>query len=175
MYSRGSSRRPVTPPPDYSGVLFEDNMAEKSNVTELSDTGRTQNEKSVALPVRDESGTVGRSRHKPVSAKTESIKDDDSNRGVTLPLAVPELSGIGECIPRFPLTSRRQKKYSVGDSCPICKPPKDSKKSAERQNPLASLLENTGKDELLLAALIFMMLEFGVERNMILLLALLLI
>ena len=94
---------------------------------------------------------------------------------VTLPLPAPELRGFGDCSPRYPLINRKNKKYSIKDSCPLTRAPKDKAKGVSGANPLAGLLENAGFDDLLLAALILMMLECGAERNTILLLGFLLI
>lgn len=175
LYSRASSRRSVAPPPHYSGVLF-DNSAGRNIVEEQSDTGSELTEQSPLMQNQPEGpADSGETEKDGVNMRQDISQHGEAPRGeVTLPLPAPELNGIGDCSPRYPLTDRKNRKYSFRDSCPLTRSARTEMKGM-RGNPLSELFGNAGIDDLLLAALILMMLECGAERNTILLLGFLLI
>jgi hypothetical protein len=165
LYSRASSRRPLVPPPDYSGVLF-DNPAELNAI-------QNQNSEPDAPRQREPENNMER---QPQFSENVIPNNDDNGRrdNITLPLPMPEMHGLSDCSPRFPLNKRQNKKYTVEGSCPLDRSKKNPDKTSAL-NPIAGLLEFAEFDDLLLAGLILMMLECGAERNMILLLGFLLI
>lgn len=161
MNSRPSSRRPVIPPPDYSGVLFnnptDDEQSENESVPEDAEPAMNREAQPQAPPKR---------------------RADEHRESVPLPLPAPELHGLDDCLPRFPLAydrryspfdGQRNRRFPIKDSYPP-----EHGSSGFGQNFLANLLEHAEVDDLLLAALIIMMLECGADRFTILLLGVLL-
>lgn len=172
MYPRSSSRRPMIPPPDYSGVLFDG----------TSDASDQQEKPSGELPAPADEAAGGKTsaeNNAEQPEKTAQRRKQEPDQNVTLPLPAPEVNGIDDCLPRYPLPrrpfsqyyNRRRKKYTLIDDTPSI----DKPAQTVIRNPLMGLLANAGFDDLLLAALIFMMLESGSDPITVLLLGLLLI
>jgi len=157
VYSRSSSRRSVVPPPDYSGVLFNEN--DKSADQKEQQTGGlpVSTEETTALQPVESVGTQPQS-----TTARHSVEPDET---ITLPLPAPEIGGLDDCMPRYPLPRRpfskyygqSSRKFSIVDTSQSAEKPEE----AAGKNPLAGLLANAGFDDLLLAVLILMMLESG--------------
>lgn len=161
MNSHASPHRPVIPPPDYSGTLFNN----------TSDDKQSENE---SVP-EDAEPAINREAQPQAPPKRRS---DEHRENVPLPLPAPELHGLNDCMPRFPLAydrryspfaGQRNKRHPVIDNFSS-----GHGSLFQGQSFLANLLENAGIDDLLLAALIIMMLECGADRFTILLLGVLL-
>lgn len=181
MYSRSSSRRSLIPPPDYSGVLFNSTESESEKKEQTSGELQAPAKDSAAMPPVEvtESQTAENTVPQPAEGdaptpaesaaprleRTAPRRDRQPDNGITLPLPAPHLSGLDECLPRYPLPrrpfgqyyNRKRKRYSLVEST------HSAEKQAESaaKNALTGLLSNAGFDDLMLAALILMIIEGG--------------
>lgn len=162
--SRASSRRPVIPPPDYSGVLFKNSDDDTKSENELPVPAGDLNIESVA-----------NNEAQPQAPPRQRFeRSDESRENIPLPLPAPELRGLNDCLPRFPLayennpSEPRNKRVLPGISSGI------GSLSSQLQRFLVDLFENTGIDDLLLTVLIIMMLESDADPFTIMLLGVLL-
>ncbi len=153
MNTRSSLRRSSTPPPDYSGVLF-DNSDEVSAV---------QSDAGYETPASRDFNRQNRGDEKAQREK------------VTLPLPVPNMHNI---IPQgggYTSSPPRVRRRKIWDNLIPRKEPEQGTISAASADLLSGLLEKMGTDDLLLIVLIVMMLESGADFNTLLLLGFLLI
>lgn len=177
LYPRYGSRRSLIPPPDYSGVLFNNasTPADNSNPNR-PDKNEQQNSEPAAVAER-QANLPAESAAQPENQAQRRGAESDEN--VTLPLPAPDIRGLDECLPRYPLPrrpfshyyNRQRKRYTLTETAPETEAQPPAKPS-----PITDLLSHAGFDDMLLAALILMMLESGnADPITVLLLGLLLI